>query len=175
MRGRQTACAFTGYRPQKLPWLSDERDPRCADLKRRLRAAVEDACRCEMEHFLCGMAQGCDLYFAELVLEMKRDWPEITLDAAVPCPTQADGWPAEDRVRRQRLLAACDYETMVQERYGLGCMMRRNRYMVDHAAMVIAVYDGQAGGTQRTVEYALRRCLPVVLVPPVEESEYARR
>ena len=128
-----------------------------------------------MEHFLCGMAQGCDLYFAELVLEMKRDWPEITLEAAVPCPTQADGWPAEDRVRRQRLLAACDYETMVQERYGPGCMMRRNRYMVDHAAMVIAVYDGQAGGTQRTVEYALRRCLPVVLVPPVEESEYARR
>ena len=54
-------------------------------------------------------------------------------------------------------------------------MMRRNRYMVDHAAMVIAVYDGQTGGTQRTVEYALRRCLPVVLVPPVEESEYARR
>ena len=80
-----------------------------------------------------------------------------------------------DRVRRQRLLAACDYETMVQERYGPGCMMRRNRYMVDHAAMVIAVYDGQTGGTQRTVEYALRRCLPVVLVPPVEESEYARR
>ena len=48
-------------------------------------------------------------------------------------------------------------------------MMRRNRYMVDHAAMVIAVYDGQAGGTRRTVEYALRRGLPVVLVSPVEE------
>ena len=69
MRGRQTACAFTGYRPEKLPWLEDEGDPRCADLKRRLRAAVEDACRQEMEHFLCGMARGCDFYFGELVLE----------------------------------------------------------------------------------------------------------
>ena len=168
VRGRQTACAFTGYRPQKLPW-TEETDPRCLALKARLRAAIEDACRCEMEHFICGMAQGCDLYFGELVLEVKQDWPEITLEAAMPCPTQADGWPEAERERWQRLLDACDYETMVQDHYSPGCMMRRNRYMVDHAAMLIAVYDGQSGGTQRTVEYALRRQIPVTLVAPVEE------
>ena len=48
-------------------------------------------------------------------------------------------------------------------------MMRRNRYMVDHAAMLIAVFDGQSGGTRRTVEYAMRRGLPVTMLPPVEE------
>ena len=170
MRGKQSACAFTGYRPEKLPWMDDESDPRCADLKRRLRAAIEDACRAEMEHFLCGMARGCDLYFGELVLDMKRDWPDITLEAAVPCPTQADGWRAEERARWQKLLDGCDYETMVQNQYSPGCMMRRNRYMVDHASMLIAVYDGQAGGTRSTVEYALRRRLPVVYVPPIEEN-----
>lgn len=169
MRGRQSACAFTGYRPQKLPWRENEADPRCVALKRRLRAAIEDACRREMEHFICGMAQGCDLYFGEAVLEAKRDWPEITLEAAVPCPTQAYGWPAADRARWQRLLDACDYETMVQSQYSPGCMMRRNRYMVDHAALLIAVYDGERGGTQRTVEYAMRRGVPVIFVPPVEE------
>ena len=79
------------------------------------------------------------------------------------------GWPEAERARWQRLLDACDYETMVQDHYSSGCMMRRNRYMVDHAAMLIAVYDGQSGGTQRTVEYALRRQIPVTLVPPVEE------
>ena len=77
--------------------------------------------------------------------------------------------PAEERERWQRLLDACDYETMVQDHYSPGCMMRRNRYMVDHAALLIAVYDGQSGGTRRTVEYALRRQIPVVLVPPEEE------
>lgn len=169
MRGRQSACAFTGYRPQKLPWLTDERDGRCIDLKRRLREAIETACRQEMDHFICGMAQGCDLYFGELVLQAKQEWPEITLEAAVPCPTQSDAWPEEDRRRWKRLLDACDYETMVQDHYAPGCMMRRNRYMVDHAAMLIAVFDGQEGGTRSTVEYALRRRIPVVLVPPVEE------
>lgn len=168
MKGRQTSCAFTGYRPGKLPWGEDESDPRCAAFKRRLRAAIEAACRDEMEHFICGMAQGCDLYYGELVLEVKQDWPEITLEAAVPCPTQADGWPEKDRLRWRRLLERCDYETMVQDHYTPGCMMRRNRYMVDHAAMLIAAYDGQEGGTKSTVTYAMKRQIPVVFVPPEE-------
>ena len=169
MRGRQSACAFTGYRPEKLPWLEDETDLRCIDLKRRLFLAMEDACRQEMEHFLCGMARGCDLYFCEAFALLKQDWPGITLEAAVPCTTQPDGWSAAEQARYRRLLDACDYETVVQERYSYGCMMRRNRYMVDHASMLIAVYDGQSSGTQQTVEYALRRGIRVVLVPPVEQ------
>ena len=43
-------------------------------------------------------------------------------------------------------------------------MQRRNRYMVDHASRLIAVFDGQEGGTRRTVEYALRSGLEVVYV-----------
>ena len=39
-------------------------------------------------------------------------------------------------------------------------MMRRNRYMVDRSARVIAVYDGiPKGGTAQTLAYALRRGL----------------
>lgn len=168
MRGRQTSCAFTGYRPGKLPWLEEEDDLRCVNFKARLRLAIEDACRNEMEHFICGMAQGCDLYFAELVLELKETWPEITLEAAIPCPTQTQGWPEKDQIRWEKVLEGCDYETMVQDHYTTGCMMRRNRYMVDHAAMLIAAYDGQDGGTRNTVEYAMRRRIPVVFVSPEE-------
>ena len=175
MPARQMTVCFSGYRPEKLPWGYDECDPRCAQLKQRLRRAVCAACDDGFRHFICGMAQGCDLYFCELALALRQLHGDVTVEAAIPCPSQAEGWPAEQRLRWQRLVAACDYETMVQQQYSPGCMQRRNRYMVDHAAMVIAVYDGQTGGTQRTVEYALRRCLPVVLVPPVEESEYARR
>lgn len=170
MRGRPSSCAFTGYRPQKLPWLDQERDVRCINLKHRLWLAVEEAYRSGMEHFICGMAQGCDLYFGELVLQAKAQWPEITLEAALPYPEQAQGWPEAARLRWRSLLDACDYETVVQKRYSSGCMMRRNRYMVDHAAVLIAVYDGQSGGTYHTVRYAMERKVPVVFVPPVEEE-----
>ena len=131
----------------------------------KLRAAVESAIHEGMEHFICGMAEGCDLYFAETVLALKKHYPHVTLEAAIPCPTQADGWSAAQRERYRRILEQCDYETMVQERYTRECMQRRNRYMVDHASLLIAVNDGLRGGTRSTIEYAFRRGVSVLDIP----------
>jgi hypothetical protein len=38
------------------------------------------------------MAQGSDLYFCEAVLALRRVHPDVVLEAAIPCPEQADGW-----------------------------------------------------------------------------------
>ncbi len=169
MRGRPCTCCFTGHRPEKLPWGSDETDPRCAALKKKLYDAVEAAYDEGMQHFICGMARGCDFYFAEAVIELRRQKGDVSLEAAIPCPSQTDSWPEADRARWRALLAQCDMETMVQNQYTRGCMLRRNRYMVDHSAMVIAIYDGTSGGTRQTLEYALRQKVPFVDIPPVEE------
>lgn len=59
-------------------------------------------------HFLCGMAQGCDLYFCEAVLALQGRYPEVTVEAAIPCPTQADAWPEAERDRYRELVARCD-------------------------------------------------------------------
>ena len=165
MRGRQWACCFTGHRPGKLPWRYDEGDPRCLALKRRIADAVEAAYQEGFRHFLCGMALGCDLYFCECVLQLRQDHPDVTVEAAVPCPTQADAWPPDQRRRYARLVAACDYETLVSQRYGPACMQRRDRYMVDHASLLIAAFDGSPGGTRYTVEYAMRRGVEIVDLP----------
>ena len=169
MSEREKTCCFTGHRPERLPWGSSEGNPRCAALKTRLRLAVEQACDRGMRHFICGMSRGCDFYFAEAVLELRRRKEDVSLEAAVPCPSQADSWPEADRRRWRALLAQCDIETLVQNQYTKGCMLRRNRYMVDHSALVIAVYDGAGGGTQQTLAYALRQKIPFVDIPPTEE------
>ena len=170
MRGRPCTCCFTGHRPEKLPWGDNETDPRCAALKQKLYDAIEGAYDEGMRHFICGMARGCDFYFAEAVIELRRQKGDVSLEAAVPCPTQANSWSETDRARWRSLLAQSDLETLVQDRYTKGCMLRRNRYMVDHSALVIAVYDGTPGGTRRTLEYALRQKIPFVDIPPVEET-----
>ena len=167
MSGRDQTCCFTGHRPEKLPWGNNEADPACAALKARLWDVVEEAYRGGMRHFICGMARGCDLYFAETVLRLRSQYPDITLEAAIPCASQSSGWRREERERWQAILAACDLETLVQEKYDPGCMLRRNRYMVDHSALVIAVYDGSDGGTRRTLEYAIRKKVPFVDINPV--------
>ena len=107
---------------------------------------------------------------AATCISVSWPWPcGSGTEAAIPCPTQADGWPRTQQERYRRLVAACDYETLVQSSYSPGCMQRRNRYMVDHAALLLAVHNGQPGGTRRTMEYAMRRGLQIVDIPPVME------
>ena len=162
MHARQESCCFTGHRPEKLPWGYNEEDPRCLALKQRISSAVEAACREGFRHFLCGMAAGCDLYFCEAVLLLRQRCLGVTVEAAIPCPTQADDWPADLRGRYRRLVAECDYQTMVSQAYTSQCMLRRDRYMVDHASLLIAAFNGSPGGTRYTLEYAMRKGLQIV-------------
>lgn len=167
MRARPVSCCFSGHRPEKLPWGENENDPRCAALKWRLWNAMEAAYQQGYRHFICGMARGCDLYFCQLALELRQCHGDVSVEAAIPCPSQPDGWPPLQQQLYRQLVAACDYETLVQDQYRPGCMQRRNRYMVDHSSLLLAVHDGQPGGTQKTIEYALRRGLDIVDLPVV--------
>ena len=161
MRARPISCCFSGHRPGKLPW----GDRRCLALKERLWNEMEAAYEQGYRHFICGMAQGCDLYFCELALALRQLHGDVTVEAAIPCPSQADGWGEAQKSRYRDILARCDYETMVQQSYTPGCMQRRNRYMVDHASLLIAVNDGARGGTRSTIEYAFKRGVNVLDIP----------
>ena len=105
---------------------------------------------------------GCDLYFAEAVLDLRERLPGITLECARPCESQADRWPREERGRYQAILERCNYETLVQRHYDRFCMMRRNRYMADRSSRLLAVYNGvPKGGTYQTLLYAMSHGLDI--------------
>lgn len=161
---RATTCCFTGHRPGKLPWGDDETDPRCAALKEAIRRELEKAYNRGFRHFICGMAQGCDLYFCEAVQALRDSRPGVTVEAAIPCESQADKWPQRDRERYRHLVGLCDFETVVQRNYDRGCMLRRNRYMVDRSSLLIAAFDGSRGGTLYTATYALKQGVEVVVI-----------
>ncbi len=164
---KEKSCAFTGHRPEKLPWGQREEDPRCLHLKERLAEALLKAYADGYRHFISGMARGTDLYFCEAALELRDAYPQVTVEAAVPYPGQADHWTAEEIERYQSLLARCDFETVVQHHYSPGCLQRRNRYLVDRAGRIISVYKGSGGGgTLYTLNYAMNQGLDVVILEP---------
>lgn len=158
-------CCFTGHRPNKMPWKNHESDPRCIDLKQRLFDTVMSAYQCGMRHFICGMAMGCDLYFSEAVIALRNEASGVTLEAAIPCENQFSSWPADTCRRYFELISQCDYETLLQSEYTPDCMMRRNYYMVDQSQLLIAVYNGFAGGTRNTILYAMRQNLDIIELP----------
>lgn len=167
-------CCFTGHRPAKLPWGTDERDPRCLTLKRSILREAEALYRRGVRRFISGMALGCDLYFAEAVLALRERYP-LTLECALPFPGQAERWDEDCRRRWQAIVSACDVETVVQDHYDKGCMLRRDRYMVDRSSVVLAVFDDSPGGTMYTLNYAIRLHREVLLLDPISPDAPAVR
>ena len=106
-------CAFTGHRPKGLGY--PESDGRCAALKEKLRALIVKLIEEEgVTHFISGMAQGVDMYAAEIVLDLKQTYPYITLECAIPYERQAVRWPEALRNRYFSIAERCDQETMLQ-------------------------------------------------------------
>ena len=158
------SCCFSGHRPNRLPWGSREDDIRCLALKDELSQTLEQLYGRGFRHFICGMALGCDFYFAEAVLALRELHPDVTLEAALPCSSQADRWAAADRERYKTLLACCDEQHLVQQGYSPNCMQRRNEYMVDHSALLLAAFSGLPGGTMNTILYAQRSGVETVVI-----------
>lgn len=162
MMNRKTTCCFTGHRIEKLPWRNNEKDPACLALKRKLYDTLSALYGAGYRHFICGMATGSDIYFGEAVVALREERPDVTLEAAVPFEGQAARWPSELRRRYFRLAEECDRLTVLRSSYTPDCMMERNRYMVDRSSVLLAVYNGTAGGTRNTMLYALRENVRVV-------------
>lgn len=47
-------------------------------------------------------------------------------------------------------------------RYSRACFQIRNEWMVDRSARVIAVFNGQSGGTKNTINYARSNGIEVI-------------
>jgi uncharacterized phage-like protein YoqJ len=161
------ACAFTGHRPVRFSFGYDEEDEKCIRLKLTLAAQISRLIEIGVSTFYTGMALGTDQWCAEIVLDMKRQYPNVRLNAVLPCETQASKWSPEQRERYFNTLADCDDVITLNTRYTPDCMLERNRYMVDHAAYLLAVYDGgNKGGTAYTVRYAREKKREIIVIRP---------
>ncbi len=165
---KQKMCSFTGHRPNKLQFGYNENHEDCINLKLRLAAAIEEMRGKGVTTFLSGMALGTDIWCAEIVLDLRRAYPGdvIRLMAVLPYENQADNWSEKYRERYFDILARCDDVIILQAHYTKDCMFKRNRYLVDSSAHVIAVYNGKKGGTQYTVNYAINKGLDLMIIDP---------
>ena len=121
-------CAFSGYRPQKLSFGFNEEDLRCVDFKQRLRCAVETLIWDGYCHFISGGALGFDTFAAEAVIGIRRKYPWVTLEIAVPFDAQAEHWEPYSKLRYEWNLNQADIVTWVSHEYSQDCMSKRNCY-----------------------------------------------
>ncbi len=154
MNPNQTV-AFTGHRPEKIKNGIAEDSPAIQQLKESLRDAILEKINMGCTCFLSGMAMGADLWAAEIVLALKEDDPALKLVAVVPFTGQADRFPLRWKERYQAVLDRCDAVKVLSQSYYKSCFHVRNRWLVEHSAHLIAVYNGSRGGTMQTLNDAL--------------------
>ena len=163
----EKCCAFTGHRPRKFPWGDDETDARCVALKKALTEQITTLVETGYTDFFSGMAEGADTWAALAVLALKKDNPALKLYCVLPCEEQAGRWSASARELYFSILEQADEVVYVGREYSKDCMLKRNRYLVDHAACLLAVYNGEwRGGTAMTVRYARKLGREVIILIP---------
>ena len=164
-------AAFTGHRPDKLGGWSGN-----SPVAETVRRALADIVRRTLRKypgasFLSGMAPGVDQWAAESVLAARDQGAQCRLVAVVPFEGQEHRWPEASQLRYRELLRRAD-EVVVLAPVPSGpkearrLLLARNRWMVERAGVVLAVWDGSPGGTAHTVRFAAQAGRVVVLFDP---------
>lgn len=112
--------------------------------------------------FRAGGAIGFDTVAALKVLELKERYPHIRLELILPCRNQTEYW--EDTAVRtyQYILKRADGHRFLFDTYFDGCMLERDRHLVDGADVCVAYCNRSRGGTAYTFTQAIRAGLEVI-------------
>lgn len=140
---RPKCCCFTGHRENKLKRSEKE-------ILEDLKQAINQA--------------GVDIWAGELVLK-KRFWNRnIKLIAALPFAGFESRWNDRWKDRYHKLLNKADEVHYICDGYSKYAYQKRNEWMVDRSARVIAVYNGGPSGTGNTINYAKKVGVPAVYI-----------
>lgn len=154
---RKHRACFTGHRPEKLTQTESEI---IAGLERGIRKSIADG----YTTYISGMARGVDIWAAEIVLRLRAEGLPIKLIAASPFDGFEKSWSADWQKRYQAVLQAADLVKYICPGYSRACFQIRNEWMVDHSARVIAVFNGEKGGTKNTIDYAVKHNIQIAAV-----------
>lgn len=110
------------------------------------------------------MARGVDIWAAEIVLKYRDAGAPIKMICASPFEGFETSWKAEWQNRYKAIMKKADLRRFICEKYSKACFQIRNEWMVNHSSRVIAVYNGEAGGTRNTIVYANKNKVEVLNV-----------
>ena len=89
----------------------------------------------------------------------------LTLICAIPYEGFERKWAANWQFLYREILAKADGQKIFSPKFTYAAFQIRNRWMVDHAVRLIAVYNGTPGGTRNTLAYAQKKSIALRIIP----------
>ena len=127
-----------------------------------LEGVLTELCERGAVTFRAGGAIGFDTVAALKVLELKERYPHIRLELILPCRNQTEHWE-ETAVRTyQYILNRADDHRFLFDTYFEGCLLERDRCLIEGADICVAFCNRSRGGTAYTFAQAVRAGLEVI-------------
>lgn len=163
-------CAITGYRPSRFRFKYNENNKDCKRIKRRMEEQFPLLYQKGVHHFIVGGTLGVDMWAGEILLAMKEksEFSEIKLTMALPFEGYDVDWDRVSRKRKNQIQKQAEVLVIGKEP-GTPSYTKRNHFMVDHADIVLVVYDNERkirSGTTLTVNYAEHKKRTIILIHP---------
>jgi len=171
-------CGFTGHRPQAflgklINTLNDIPIKFFEEIRKMLLDMYHNH---DCRKFITGGAVGFDQWVALVLIELKKEFPDIVTVMAKPFPSQDCKWPPQVREEFKQLCSQIDEIVEVSpDPYHPSKMHIRNQWMVDHSDIYIAcIYpETKWGGTYSCLQYAIKKKLPIYILDPGTGKYYA--
>lgn len=165
-------CGIAAMELKKTPLTGlDEDSPAVCDLKTRLHATLESFIWQGYRHFYTSATQGIELWAAEIILELREQYPGVALEMVIPYDSHARKWPKELQERYDVVRQQADIVTFISYSYQKGAIFARNRYLLENCHVLLAAYmPGLASGTEKLTQQARWRGHQVCTIPIVRPA-----
>ncbi len=165
-----TSCAFTGHHPMRFPFGYDEEDDLCLRIRNAMLVQILALYENGVTDFYSDCEVGPSMWGAELVIRLMEKCPRLRLFCILPFEEQATKWTPELRERYFVILEKSTSNHLVSTRPTRDCRARCNRYLVDRAGFIIAVYqNGEVAHLESAahlITYARRKGRGIITIDP---------
>ncbi len=102
--------------------------------------------------FSVSMEHGLGLSIAEIILELKNRYQNITLECVIPYETISDKWTISKRDRYFSIMARCDKETLLLKHCTRDYKRRCNSYLIGQSQFILVIDVDQTKYADKIVE-----------------------
>lgn len=165
------SCAIISHRPTRFRFGYKENMTGGKRLKKRLRDQFMALYHQGVHRFYVGGCLGVDQWAGEILLRLKEqsDFPDIELVVVSPFPNHDKNWDEKSRGRLRFLISHSAEHVIIGTDDRRESFIARNRYMLDHADLLLAVYDNDRtvrNGVGQVVMSAEKIGMPVIFIHP---------
>lgn len=138
---------ITGYKSFEIG-VFQENDPKILVIKKVLKRELTDYLNSGTEWVLVSGNLGTEMWAAEVVAELKKEYPEVKLAIIYPFQNFGENWNEKNKAALAKIEQLADYSNSVSHLpYQSPAQLKMHtRFLLEHSGAALMVYDKEYPG-----------------------------